>query len=339
MKNIRTLHKMTIALAAGGAGLLWMTAARADTLTFTNASARTVAASLGKYYGVTVVFRGSVNPSRPVTFSVDDAQTPGGQLEAVSSLASALDLDFQKVYVVSKVDPGAAVPPVKIDSNGPVVFRSTILPAREAIQAVAAVDGAMTQINVAVEGNVTLPSARMSASDAAAAIAKQTGTEWKAYYGMFPHGETPSNLSGTVVGQSNGGQAMTELPLVTYRNTISVPAPLITGNTAVVGPYSLGPIGPAITSVPDANFGAYPSYGPGGYGYTDPYGGLGYAAPNGGFAYPGSVVTPGVGVAPVVPGVNAPGVNAAAGPNGSATLLPTFPYMGSVGGQTTVGGY
>ena len=183
---MKTKSTFAAAVLAAGLSLAFLPPVHADdTLTFTNTPASNAAAVMSKRFGVTIVFRGGVNPSQPVTFSVDNPDTPGGRLQAISNLATALDVDFQKVYVVSKVDPGAAVPAVPLDSNGPIVFSSTHVPVRDAIQTVAAVDSAMTQINSAITGDVTLPSTRLTASEAAAAISTHTGTEWKAYYGMF----------------------------------------------------------------------------------------------------------------------------------------------------------
>ena len=63
------------------------------------------------------------------------------------------------------------------------------------------------------------------------------------------------------------------------------------------------------------------------YGYSTLNSPYGYSTMNGGVtAFPGTVTAPGVTTTPV--------------PNGtSTTILPSFPYMGSVGGQATVGGY
>lgn len=324
---------ITAAVLAAGASLTCLPAVQAQTLTFTNAPASEVAAAMGKRLGVTIVFRGSLNKSLPVTFSVDDPDSPGGRLQAISNLATALDADFQKVYVVSKVDPGAAVPSVPLDTDAPVVFRAARVPARQAIQAVAAVDSAVTQISGAVEGSVVFPSTHLSASEAAASIARQTGTEWKAYYGLFKRGEAPARLNGIVVDRTADGQPITVQPLLSYRSSASVTVPLHSGRDAVVGPFALPSTNPDVTSVANTNFGFADGFGDP-YGFASPYG---YAGPDGSFATPGAVYTPGVGVSPAVPGVNAPPANAAAGPNGQA-ILPGFPYTGSVG-SAPVGGY
>lgn len=336
MNTKRRLTTITAAVLATGVSLASLPALHAQTLTFTNAPAGEVAAAMSKRLGVTIVFRGSLNKSLPVTFSVDDPDAPGGRLQAVSSLATALDADFQKVYVVSKVDPGAAVPSVPLDSNGPVVFRSTRVPVRQAIQTVAAVDSAVTQISGAVTGSVTFPSTNLSASDAAASIAKQTGTEWKAYYGLFKRGEAPARLNGVVVDRTADGQPIVAQPLLSYRSSAPVTVPLHSAAEAVVGPFALPGTNPNVSSVANTNFGFADGFGDP-YGFASPYGPYGYAGPDGSFATPGAVYTPGVGVSPVVPGVNAPPANATSGSGGQA-ILPGFPYTGSVG-SAPVGGY
>jgi len=307
MKIKRRAQVAVPILFAAGSCLLPLRAVRAETLSFTNAPASNAVAEMSRRLGVSIVFRGVAASTQPVTFSVDDVETSGGRLAAVSELANALHLDFQKVYVVSKIDPGTTVPEIKIDSDAPIIFPSTKMSAREAIQTVAAVDGAMAQIGGAVEGDVVLPSRQMRAAEAAATIAKQTGTVWRAYYGLFLPGQAPSRLGGQVLDRTAGGQPITVLPLLTYRSTISRPAPI---NAALPPSGSSFPDGPDVTSIANTNgfdgsgYGSSPfDYGGFGGGYS-PYG---YGMGNGGFAYPGSVYTPGSGIAPALPGYNAPG--------------------------------
>ena len=143
MGTKRTVIRTSLAVLTAGLSLLGASPGRAADLTYTNRPAGNVVANLSRQYGITIVFRSPVNANVPVSYSVADADTPAGRLEAVSDLANALGLDFQKVYVVSKVDAGATIPEVKVDSNGYVVFASTKVSARDAIQTVAAVDGAI----------------------------------------------------------------------------------------------------------------------------------------------------------------------------------------------------
>ncbi len=299
--HIKTNYTVIAAVCAAGLNFAFLPPVHAeDTLTFTNMAASRAAAAMSKRFGVTIVLRGSINTQQPVTFSVDNPDTEGGRLQAISSLATALDVDFQKVYVVSKVDPGAAVPAVPLDSNGPIVFSSTHVPVRDAIQTVAAVDNAMTQINSAITGDVTLPSTRLSASEAAAAIAKQTGTEWKAYYGMFKRGEEPARFGGMVVGETNTGQPITVQPLLTYRSSAPVTVPLYGQQNAVTGPFGAVPGNQSVLTVPNTNLPVDPNDGLGGfgygygdpYGYTNPFGSYGYAPPVGVPAAPGPVYAP-----------------------------------------------
>lgn len=351
MDTARTAQKTTLAFFAAGASLFLATAVRADSLTFTSTPASNAVAEMSRRYGVSIVFRSAVNSSKPVTFSVDNADTPDGRVQAMNDLGNALGLDFQKVYVISKIDPGTSVPEVKIDNDGPVVFPTTRVPVREAIQAIAGVDGALAQTSGAVKGSVVFPSRRMTAATAAATVAKQTGTVWRAYYGFFRRGQEPARLKGEVVDRDINGNPITALPLVTFRNQISTPAP--TTGLASDG-RTPAPGGPFVTPVPDTGTGFVPGFGfspygdpgfsPYGYGYGNPYGygGFGYPAPNGGVAYPGMNYTPGLGTEPVMPGINAPGFFPPGSavttvPNNNNTILPDFPFTG--GGPVMIGGY
>lgn len=311
MSSARTCSKF--AMASVGVALL-VSGVRADTLNLTNVSAANAAAQMSKRYGISVVYRGPVT-GRLVTLSAEDPDTPAGRVQAVNDLANSLGMDFQKVFVVSKVDAGTAVPEVAVDTEAPVVFPALKTPARDAIKLVAGVDGAEAQISDAITGDVTFPTRRMTVGKAAALIAKQTGTVWKAYYGLFKPGEGPARLQGNVVGSTTTGQPITALPLITFRNL-----PVTSGPSAVPTAPGTAPLptGPDVTAVPGTA--SYPANGFSPYGYSpfgdgfDPYGGgyaqsngFGYSAPNGGTAYPGYVYTPGAGVDPAVPGYNAPG--------------------------------
>ncbi len=347
MDTTRTVQKTAFALLAAGAGLFSATAVRADTLSFNAAPASNAVAEMSRRYGVSIVFRSAVNSSRPVTFSVDNPDTPDGRVQAMNDLGNALDMDFQKVFIVSKIDPGTTVPEVKVDNDGPIVFPTTRIDARDAIKTIAGVDGALTQISREIQGNVVFASRRQTASSAAAAVAKQTGTVWHAYYGFYKRGEEPARLKGDVVDHDINGNPVMALPLVSFRNRISTPAPItgaqISGNTPTLnGPNvtSVSDIG--VPVVPDSGFSPFGYGSPYGYGYDNPYAynGFGYTAPNGGVAFPGVDYTPGQGATPAVPGVNAPGLFP---PSSTVTsipstgVLPDFPYAG--GGPVAIGGY
>ena len=346
MDTTHTTRKAVLVLLAAGASLFSLSTARADSLTFTGTPASNAVAQMSKRYGVSIVFRGTVNSAQPVTFNVDDADTPDGRLQAMNDLGNALGMDFQKVFIVSKIDPGTAVPEVKVDSSGSLVFPATKVSARDAIKAIAGVDSALAQIGRTVEGDVVFPSRRMTAAAAAAVVAKQTRTVWRAYYGFYKHGEEPARLKGDVVDTDINGNPVTAGPLVTYRNTISTSAPL--SDVQVDSALPMPTFGNSVTSVADLgtdfNFSSFgfPGFSPYGFDYGSSYGGFGYPAPNGGTAYPGTVFTPGQGTAPVSPGVNAPGLTPPGStvtttPSSSTTILPDFPIMGGGGG--VVGGY
>jgi len=353
MNATRITQRAVLAFFAAGVGLFLATAVRADTLSFTSTPASNAVAEMSRRYGVSIVFRSAVNSSQPVTFSVDNPDTPDGRVQAMNNLGNAVGMDFQKVFIISKIDPGTSVPEVKIDNDGPIVFPSTKVPARAAIQTIAGVDGALTQISGAVKGSIVFPSRRMTAAAAAATVAKQTGTVWRAYYGFFKRGEEPARLKGEVVDRDVNGNPIMALPLVTFRNQAPKPVPAPTAGTASNG--AAPPLGdPSVTVVPNTGTGiapsfgfspyGYPGYSPYGYDYGNPYGygGFGYPAPNGGVAYPGVDYSPGFGVEPVMPGVNAPGFfppgsTVTTVPNNNTAILPDFPLMG--GSPVVVGGY
>ena len=320
MKTANFLPKLSRLLLGAGVGLFFSAVVQADTLSFTNTPASNVAAEMGRRYGVSIVFKGKVNGNQPLTFSVDDADSAGGRLQAMSYLADALGMDFQKVYVVSKIDPGTRVPEVKIDSDGPVVFPTTKVSAREAIRTVAAVDGALVQISALVQGTVVFSNPRMTAPQAAATIARQTKTVWKAYYGFFKRGEEPARLDTEVVGRGNDGEAVNALPLLTFRNTGShnVPISEFTDPNMGISPILTG--GAAVTTVasPDApltNPFGYSGYGYDPYGSFDPYG---YPAYN--YAYP-VLPTTGVTPTPAAPVTTIPPITVPS-PTAPATTIP-----------------
>ncbi len=347
MDTTRTMQKTAFALLAAGAGLFLATAVRADTLSFNAAPASNAVAEMSRRYGVSIVFRSAVNSSKPVTFSVDNPDTPDGRVQAMNDLGNALDMDFQKVFVVSKIDPGTTVPDVKVDNDGPIVFPNTRVNARDAIKAIAGVDGALTQISREIQGNVVFSSRRQTASSAAAAVAKQTGTVWHAYYGFYKRGEEPARLKGDVVDHDINGNPVMALPLVSFRNSISTPAPIsgaqISGSTPTLnGPNVTSVLNTGSSFVPDFGFSPFGYGSPYGYDYGNPYAsnGFGYTAPNGGVAFPGFDYTPGQGTTPVVPGMNAPGLfppGATVTSVPSTGILPDFPFSG--GGSGMIGGY
>ncbi len=343
MQTAHTAQRTTVALLAAGVSLFLATSAQADPIIFNSTPASSVVSHLSRQYGVSIVFKSDVNFTQPVTFSVDDITAPGGRLQAVSRLANALGMNIHKVYVVSKIDPGTTVPSVKIDNNGPIEFSATKVPAQEAIQEIAEADGATAKISGLVEGSVIFPHRLMTASKAAAIVAKQTKTVWKAYYGFTHRPGYPMRYAAAP-------------PAAPPVEALPTPVP---AETVPAAPL---PNAPTVTSVPNTDQSILPTvpYGYGdtsyaygnAYGYNDPYGygnayssgGFGYPAPNGGVAYPGNVYTVGGGVQQVVPGLNAPGFF----PPGATvttisptnvTILPDTPFDGNYGGPVYSSGY
>lgn len=197
------------------------------------------------------------------------------------------------------------------------------------------------QISGAVTGDVVFPSRRMRAADAAAVIAKQTATGWKAYYGLYRRGEGPQHLEGMVLDHTNDGQPITELPLLTYRNVISTPAPTTT--VPVPTPAANNPTNPTVAVVPAEVPNAYTQSGFNPYGFNpygyNPYAYNGYGGGYGfqdGAVYPGYDYSP-TGTGPVGTGAG-PTVTSVPNTNGTS-VPPDFPYYGGAGNQFMIGGY
>jgi hypothetical protein len=222
--------------------------AGADPIAFDHAPLSNIVAQLSQQYGVNIVLKGSLaqNPSRAVTLRVGDPGTTPTRLQAMNALANAAGVDFQKGFVVSKIAADDVPPPVKIDSNGYVVFKDKTVSAKDAIAEVATTDNATIQVSDDVAGNVTFTKSTLRTADAAAEIARQTHTRWRVYYALTPRS---MGLRGKVVDHSNDGQAIVELPF-TYYGSKSGPA--ATGDDTVTAPPNT-PQNPALGVGPDNN--------------------------------------------------------------------------------------
>ena len=212
-------------------------------------------------------------------------------------------MDFQKGIVVSKIATDDVPPPVKIDSNGYVIFKDKTVSAREAIAEVATTDNATIQVSDDVTGDVTFPKKTMRTADAAAEIARQTHTRWRVYYALTPNGMA---LRGKVVDHNNGGQAIVQLPFTYYGSktrpdqTVASAAggtnpPNTPGNPSLAvsadgsnpvtyaGPNNGGPVGFGAVSGGSAiaPYSYVPSFGYGQmpFTYGNSYGYTGYGAP------------------------------------------------------------
>ncbi len=232
-------------------------------LSFDLVPARDAAARISDQFAVNIVFKGGLDASLPVSFTVSDRS--GTRLEAINDLANAVGADFQKTFVISKDDAAAPSPLPKIDTNGSVVFPSLTMPAAEAIRMAAAVDNATVQIYGDLSGTVSLPTLNMSASAAADEIARQTHTRWKAFYAILPTAQARP-VAGRIIDRTGSGAPITEDPYVYYTRPTPVaqqaedttPRPLIPQQqdaTANTNPY--GPIGG-----PGVSGGFPPGYNP-----------------------------------------------------------------------------
>jgi hypothetical protein len=185
-------------------------------LTISDTSAADAAKQIAQKYGVSVVFRGNFDTGRLVNVSVTDADSTGSRLAAISALGDAVGADFQKTFVISKMAVDQQVPDPPIDATGNIVFPSQTMPARRAIEMVTGVDDATAQFYGGIDGTVTLTSTQESARDAAADIARQTHTRWKAFYALVPRLQR-QNVVGKVI-DHNGNSPIIEEPLIYYQN-------------------------------------------------------------------------------------------------------------------------
>lgn len=210
------------------AGFGSSTRAQSGTLDFVNAPVTDVVSQFHDKFGANIVLKNGISPYQTVSLSVDDPNNTGARLQMVNDLANALNADFSKVFVVSRIPDDTAVTVPVLDSNGaPVVFKSTSVPAEDAIRAIAGVDGASVQLYSHIEGNVNLSSTRLTAGEAAREVAAQTHTQWKAFYAVTPnlHGMA---AGGRVIDHTASGSPIIELPLTTYRVAKEPPAPPVT---------------------------------------------------------------------------------------------------------------
>lgn len=259
--------------------------AHAAPLGFTSASASSAATQIEDKYGIHIVFKGSMDAQKPVTFSLADADAPGARLQAVNALANAANADFQKTYVVSKAPAGSTnVPSEQIDSNAVVAFPQTKLSAEEAVRRIAGADNAVVHFSGFIGDTVTMSATSLSAKDAAREVAAQTHTQWKTFYGLTPRGQGHA-LAGTIIDRTNGGSPIIEEPYVYYRKQTAPPpaaarttqtpqpsTPQEPGQPQVVGPQAAGnPFGYGPLPYGDPNSPYFYPYGFSSYAGNNPY--------------------------------------------------------------------
>jgi hypothetical protein len=199
--------------------------ASASTLVFDATPVTDAVAQIDKLFHITIEIKPGIDADGVVSFAIADADSPGGRLQAINSLATALGGDYQKVFVVSKIaDDSASSDPV-IDVDAPVVFSDTDQSAKDAIETVAAIDDANVQFYTPVHGSLMLTDKEMSAPDAARELARQTHTRWKAYYAIIPRRHGLVANGGKVIGYTDGGQPITEMAIQSFRKPLPPPVP------------------------------------------------------------------------------------------------------------------
>ncbi|BDI32932.1 hypothetical protein CCAX7_49830 [Capsulimonas corticalis] len=302
----RTLAPLTAVLALCGAY-----PASAASLSFNSTPVSDAVAQIDSKLGITISLKQGIDPNTRVTFSVDDLQGPGARLDAINQLANALNADFQKVIVVRKSSTDTAAPAPVLDSDAPVTFKEGSVAAREAIQTVAEVDGAVAKITENVDGSVKFTGDDMTAKEAAAEIARQSHTVWKTFYAITPRGRGGNSTGGKVIGYTASGKPILELPLRTFRNA---PEPPPVDTTADAN-AATDPNAP--NAQPGQNpQGQYPQGGNPYFGYYgpnyNPYNSMGYGGSGGYSNGSGLTVLPGWpgygfgGGGPIILGTNNP---------------------------------
>ncbi len=277
------LCSLKYSLPVAGIALALGSLAHAAPLAVNSAPATDAAAQLEDKYGIHIIFKGSFNAQRPVTFSLADADAPGARLQAVNALANAADADFQKTYVVSKAPAGSAnVPSEQIDSNAIVAFPQTKLSAEDAVRRIAGADNAVVHFSGSIADTVTMSATSLSAKEAARQVAAQTHTQWKTFYAMTPRAQGHV-LAGTVIDRTNSGSPIIEEPYVYYqKQPVARTAPARTAQTTTPG-ASRSPAPPQVTEPQTAGnpfvYAPLP-YGDPNSAYFYPYGFSTYAGNN-----------------------------------------------------------
>jgi len=184
---------LTISLVAATLGVLCNGVSGAQTVGNSGMAHASTALHMVKGFesrtGATVVFPSFVDLNTTVTVPAQGFATRGQELSAI---ASALNLQWRKVYVV--VGARAGHPVVRLsdakyftDGQGKVSFDAAGLPVSSAIAAVAQADGAVAFISTTVPvQSVTLHTDNMSVPDAITTISAQSHTNWKLAYQFAP---------------------------------------------------------------------------------------------------------------------------------------------------------
>jgi len=209
--------RSSLTAAVVGLTISTASAVRASSLVFDQSPVTDAVAQIDKLFHVTVEIKPGVDADGYVTFTVSDIGKPGSRLQAINALATSLNADYQKIFVVSQIaDDSEAADPV-LDIDAPVVFSDSDQTAEEAIELVAAIDDARVQFYTPVHGSISLPDKQLSAPDAAGELARQTHTRWKAYYAIIPRRHGLVANGSRVIGYTDGGQPITEMAMQSFR--------------------------------------------------------------------------------------------------------------------------
>ncbi len=275
MKRCPTTVALSLAVC------LFAGSAHAQTVSYRRLALHNVVTRLMQTYGLDIVLKGSLldKPNLPITFSVGDPDTTTTRLQIMNALANAAGVDFQKGFVVSKLGANETLPPVQVDTDAFVIFKSKTVPARDAIAIVAGSDNATVQIAPEVTGDVTLSSTTLRTSQAAREIAQQTQTVWRAYYALTPEDIMARSPHPFTYYDTTPPPAPASAPVAPTAPAVpTAPAP---GTQVVTAPGLVAP-GP-FQYVPSMGYGS-PYGGYGGYGgYGSPYNTGGYGSPYGGY--------------------------------------------------------
>lgn len=167
-------------------------------------------------FGVTLDVRSGVNLQRQVSVAIPKTQNDTSLLSAVNTIATALNADYRKVFVISFAVGGAPIPTPIIDASGSTVsFDNETQNAANAISTVASLDDATVQTTFPILGSVTFSNRKLGLPDAVRQIEMQTHTQWKVAYVLTPH-TSRTSTAGRIVGYSSAGQPIIQMPNVLF---------------------------------------------------------------------------------------------------------------------------
>ena len=193
----------------------------ADPLDFKAVPVSEVVSRIDKVFNITLDVKRGIDQSRPITFSVSNPQGKSSLLLAVNSLATAINADYRKEFIISPTADGAPTAAPVIDaSDSSVVFDNETQNAAKAIAIVADLDDASVRITSPLQGDVTFSQRKLSLQEAVEQISSQTHTDWNVAYVLTPH-TSRTSTAGRVVGYTGEGQPIIEMPNVKFPATPS----------------------------------------------------------------------------------------------------------------------